>query len=127
MCEARAELESRAIEVAAVSFESIEVARSYALPAGAQWPLLIDESRRLYHAFGLTRGGLWDIWGPATWWAYARALGRGQWPRVHTADPNQRGGDVLLAPDRTVRMCFVGRGPADRPSVSEILGHWTPP
>jgi hypothetical protein len=67
------------------------------------------------------RGGWWAIWGPATWWAYARLLARGRRPQRSSSDVQQLGGDVLIDPGGTVVAHHVGDGPADRPAISDVL------
>lgn len=93
----------------------------YARDTGLDWPILIDESRDLYHAYGMERGELWHVWGPPAWWAYIKLLGRGRRLRRISGDVLQLGGDVLIAPDGTVRFHHVGKGPADRPAVTALL------
>ena len=107
--------------MAVVTFEAGAVARAYAAETALTWPLLVDESRALYHAYDMLQAGFWDVWGPRTLWAYAKALLRGE--RLHAAggDTSQRGGDVVVDPDGVVRMHHVGGGPADRPPVADIL------
>ncbi len=121
------------LRVAVVTFESREVAEDYVSDTDLRWPLLIDPSRSLYTAYGMHRGSRWAIWGPATWWAYAKLLARGRRPSSHrqrasaevlqqSADVQQLGGDVLIDPGGTVVTHHVGDGPADRPAISELLG-----
>jgi hypothetical protein len=109
------------IQVVIVTFESSPLARAYVQDTGVQWPLLVDEARTLYRAYGMLRGHFWDIWGPRTWWAYAMELLRGRLPQPSHADTSQLGGDVLIDPEGTVRLVHVGSGPADRLSVATIL------
>lgn len=104
-----------------VTFEDGPMARLYAAETELDWPLLVDEDRSLYRAFGMGRGTWWDVWGPSTWWAYLREASRGRLPGASTGDPDQLGGDVVLDPDGQVRLHHVGRGPADRPSVGRLL------
>jgi hypothetical protein len=47
--------------------------------------------------------------------------GAGSTTQAHAADTSQLGGDVLVDPAGTVRFLHIGSGPADRPSVAEIL------
>ncbi len=112
------------LRVAVVTFEGLDLAADYARDTGLCWPLLIDPSRSLYTAYGMHRGSGWAIWGPATWWAYAKLLARGQRPQRSPAstDVHQLGGDVLIDPDGSVVAHYVGDGPADRPAISELLG-----
>ena len=125
MWQQHTELEALGVQVAVVTFEANELARAYVGDTGLRWPLLVDERRELYHAYGMLRASFWDVWGPATWLAYLRALRRGQrLVRRHDesdADVHQRGGDVLIDPAGVVRLHHVGEGPADRPAVSEIF------
>jgi hypothetical protein len=66
------------------------------------------------------------VWGPRTWWAYLKAILHGDRPRKSEGDIYQRGGDVLVDPEGIVRLHHVGKGPADRPSVDEILARVFP-
>ena len=105
-----------------VSFEDGPMARLYAQETKLDWPLLVDEDRSLYEAYGMGNGSRWDVWGPSTWWAYLKEALRGRRPAPSTGgDPNQLGGNVLLDPEGLVRLHHVGRGPADRPSVVDPL------
>ncbi len=117
------EIEALGLRVAVVTFESPDLAADYVRDTGLRWPLLIDESRSLYTAYGMHRGSGWAIWGPATWWAYAKLLARGRRPQRSSAsaDVHQLGGDVLIDPDGTVVAHYVGDGPADRPAISALL------
>ncbi len=115
------EIEALGLAVLVVTFEDPEVARDYVGETGLPWPLLMDPSRRLYEAYGMGRGGAWAIWGPATWWAYARLLARGLRPQPGSGDVRQLGGDVLIDPSRTVVVHHAGDGPADRPAIALLL------
>jgi hypothetical protein len=67
------------------------------------------------------RGRWRDIWGPATWWAYAQLAARGHWPTRRPGDVAQLGGDVLIDPEGIVRVQHIGSGPADRPRIEALL------
>lgn len=110
-------------QVVVVTFERSAIARVYAQQSGLRWPILVDETRALYHAYGMLRGTRRDIWGPRTWWAYAKELARGRLPLATDleSDTSQLGGDVLVDPKGIVRFVHVGSGPADRPSVTALL------
>ena len=83
--------------------------------------MLMDETRELYHNYGMFSASFWDIWGPKTWWAYFKEIMKGHTPHLSTGDVSQRGGDVLIDPGGIVRLHHVGEGPADRPSVDIIF------
>jgi hypothetical protein len=110
-------------QVVVVTFERGPLARAYVADTGLAWPILVDEDRTLYRAYGMLRGGRWQIWGPRTWWAYAKELLRGITPSASAlgSDGNQLGGDVLVDASGMVRFLHVGSGPGDRPSVAALL------
>ena len=105
----------------AITFEIPQRAKAYVDETGFPWPVLIDESRSLYHAYGMNRGSISAIWGPQNWGTYFRIMARGRMPRRPHNDVYQLGGDVLVDPRCIVRLHHVGRGPADRPSIDSLL------
>ena len=107
------------IEVVVVTFESERAGRAYVEETGVVWPVMIDDDRRLYHAYGMSRAKLRHLWGPTTWWVYLKELVRGNLPKWPVADTSQQGGDVLIDPSGTVRFVRVGAGPGNRPRVGE--------
>jgi hypothetical protein len=109
------------MRVVIVTFERVRIAQRYANEMAIRWPVLIDNTRALYRAYGMRRGRGWDIWGPRSWWVYAKEAVRGRFPRRPTDDTAQLGGDVLVDPQGSVRLLHVGSGPADRPSIDAIL------
>jgi hypothetical protein len=116
------ELRKRDVRVAVITFEADFFARQYVAESGLAWPLLIDARRELYQGYGMLSATWWDIWGPATWWAYLRELRHGRLPQKPTSDDvYQRGGDVLIDPQGDVRLHHVGAGPADRPKIADIM------
>ena len=121
MRERSSDLLSSNIKVVVISFEAGFLARQYLAETGLEWPLLVDEKRQLYRAYGMLDAGFLDIWGPATWLVYFREILRGRLPRKSSGDIRQRGGDVLIDPEGIVRLHHVGSGPADRPEVDAIL------
>lgn len=114
---------ARDVTIAVVTFEAGPVARAYVAETGLPWPILVDQDRSLYHAYGMLRGSWWNVWGPATWLAYAKELLKGRLPSAAAggSDVHQLGGDVLIDPTGTLRLVHVGAGPADRPSVAHLL------
>ena len=111
----------RNVSIAVVTFENDFFARQYVAETGLAWPLLIDADRSVYRGYGMLAASFWDVWGPATWRAYLRALRNGQTLKKSEGDIFQRGGDVLIDPAGIVRLHHVGSGPADRPAVASIL------
>jgi hypothetical protein len=114
-------LKGLGVRVAIITFQGGVFVNSYVDETHTDWPILIDESRSLYHAFGMERGRLWDTWGPPSWWVYIKLLARGRRLRRVSGDTLQLGGDILIDPQGIVRLHHVGSGPADRPSVGQLL------
>jgi hypothetical protein len=119
--EQKEELLKKNIKVVVVTFEAGFLARSYLEETGIEWPLLVDETREVYRAYGMLEAGFWDIWGFSTWKAYFKEIMHGQWPKSSSGDIHQRGGDVLIDPSGIVRLHHIGKGPADRPRIDAIL------
>lgn len=109
------------MRVVVITFESKTVAATYVRDTRLDWPLLIDQDRSLYRAYGMERGRWQDVFGLASWKAYAKLMAGGR--RLHrpTGDTRQLGGDILIDPQGVVRLHHVGSGPADRPSVAQLL------
>lgn len=81
----------------------------------------LDEDRALYSYFGMHQARFWDLWGLRTLWTYFRLIGKGRTMQKSTGDIYQRGGDVLLSPDSTVRFHGIADGPADRPDPETLF------
>ena len=117
----KADLEALDLQVAIVTFETFQRAADYVDDVELDWPLLIDADCRLYRAYGMRRGSFCAVWGPQNWPAYFRIMARGRMPRRPHGDVHQLGGDVLTDPRGVVRLHRVGKGPADRPEIEELL------
>ncbi len=117
----QSELDSLGVRVVVVTFQTALLAQRYDAEGDLPGPVLIDDRRQLYTAYGMERGNWWDIWGFASWMIYAKLLLRGRRLHLPTADVHQLGGDVLIDPDGIVRLHHVGQGPADRPDVRTII------
>jgi hypothetical protein len=109
------------VEIVVVTFASLDIAREYRKETGISWPLLIDEPREVYRAYGMASASFWDIWGPKTLWAYFQELLKGHKPKKAGSDIYQRGGDILIDPEGTVYLHHVGAGPTDRPSIDTLF------
>lgn len=77
-------------------------------------PVYFDMDRKLYRYFGMQKARFRDLWRLRTLWAYLRLLAGGWKLQKSTGDIYQRGGDVLIDPDGTVRFHHIAAGPADR-------------
>lgn len=118
--------------VALITFTRQRNLRAYRRRLRLPYPVLADETRECYRAYGLGRGRWWRIWGFSTIKAYARLL-RGRRRRAARArekgrrtrpvkeDLRQLGGDFVV--DREGRLTYEYRpkGPADRPPVGDLV------
>lgn len=87
------------------------------------FPILIDEPRGAYGAWGARRAGVATIFlDPNVWWQYLRLLvAGGERLRRSGRDPLQLGGDFIVAPDGTVAYSRPQRRD-DRPPTAELIG-----
>jgi hypothetical protein len=115
------ELVRRNVKVVVVTFENDFLARCYVEDTALAWPILIDTTREVYKGYGMFSASFWDVWGIKTWLVYFKELLKGVKPQKSEGDIYQRGGDVLVDPGGIVCLHHIGRGPADRPSVEQIL------
>jgi hypothetical protein len=100
----RDELERVGARVVFVSFDRPERLRS-SLLAGVDlvFPLLVDESRTAYRAWGLRRSSVAGVWlDPRVWWQYISLVARGARLRRLGEDTLQLGGDFVIGPDGIV-------------------------
>ena len=104
-----------------VTFENQAAAADCVDDTGVRWPILLDERRELYRAYGLGRAKWRHLLGPRTLLAYAKEALQGTFPRWPVADTTQQGGDVLIDPAGVVRFHHVGPGSGYRPTVAQIL------
>jgi hypothetical protein len=115
------EIEALDLAVLVVTFEPRRQAEEYVRETGLPWPLLVDHGRAVYRAYGMRRGGIWDISKPSSWSAYLDLMRRGRRLRMPRGDVHQLGGDVLIDAGGVIALHRVERDPTDRPPVSELL------
>ena len=84
-------------------------------------PRVCDSIRTLYRAFGLGRGGIWQVLGPGLWWRgfQAAILSRNGigWP---VTDMFQMPGIFLIFHGQVLRS-FVHHSAADRPNCAKMV------
>lgn len=108
--------------VVVMTFQAGPVVEAYVRESGLPWPILIDESRAVYSAYGMNRGSHWNVYGPATMWEYAKLMLRGRRPTIpEKSDYRQLGGDVIIDPAGIVKLHHIGNGPADRPKPRTLI------
>ena len=121
MWRSRSSFDESNTEVLLVSFETPSRIAWYLEDVEFGWPVLFDEERVVYAAYGLRRAGLFQVWlSPRTVGFYVRALLRRQRIRRPKADSLQLGGDVLIDSGGIVRFIHRSSEPADRPAVGQL-------
>ena len=115
------EIEALGLSVLIVTFEPRRLAEEYVRETDLPWPLLVDTTRAVYRAYGMRRGGFWEIWSPASWGVYLDLMRKGRRLRMPPSDVHQLGGDVIIDSAGVIALHRVERGPADRPAVSDLL------
>lgn len=112
-------------ELVLLTFTTADLLDEYQERRDLSIPILIDANRDVYATYGLGRGSIGRIWGWATLRRYAQILrrsGRGMADLVAaTEDTRQLGGDFVVAPDGRLSWGYWSEGPADRPSVNDVL------
>lgn len=117
----QSELERLGVRVCVVTFDDKTTARAYVEKNQLEWPLLIDAQRAFYAQFGMGRASMWTLIKPSTIWSYIVLWLKGVKPQKAGSDMHQLGGDVLIAPDGTLRLNHVSTGPHDRPGIGSLL------
>lgn len=112
-------------ELVLLTFTTADLLDEYQERRDLSIPILIDANRDVYATYGLGRGSIGRIWGWATLRRYAQILrrsGRGMADLVSaTEDTRQLGGDFVIAPDGRLSWGYWSEGPADRPSVNDVI------
>jgi hypothetical protein len=109
------------IRVKLITFDANFLAQAYVRESKLVWPLLVDESRSTYEAYGMLRASAWQLYGPLSIVKYLGLVARGFLPGKPGSDFRQLGGDVLIDPQGTVRLHFRSDNPHDRPPIPKIL------
>ena len=107
--------------VVLITFTRTRNLRGFRRRLGLTYPVLADEPRAAYRAYGLGRGSWRRVWGLRAIKAYGRPLRTGRRPRIPTADTLQLGGDFVLDPEGRVTYAYRSEGPDDRPSVDDLV------
>lgn len=85
-------------------------------------PLLADEGRAVYRAYGMRVGSLREIYSPEVIAKYARLIRGGMKMKLKTdEDTRQLGGDMIVGPDGRIILAHCSKNQADRPSVESLI------
>ena len=94
---------------------------TYIEQTGLKWPLLIDSDQSVYRAYQMDKLSTWNLYNPKLIAGYLKIMLKGHLPGRPGKDWSQAGGDILVAPDGTVKLHHVSKNPHDRPSVDDLL------
>ncbi|KAK7487088.1 hypothetical protein BaRGS_00021583 [Batillaria attramentaria] len=118
------EFQKRDAAIVLVSFGEREGALKWLADTGCPFDLLLDKSRQLYHSFGLKRS-VYKVWSISCLLYYAEQMRAGRtlpspYEDIHD-DPNQMGGDFIIAKDGQILLAHCSQTASDRPSVDSLL------
>ncbi len=95
---------------------------------GTYWPearAVADPERRFYSAFGLSRGGIREMFGPGVWAAGLRAMLKGNMGGAPVGDPWAMPG-LFLVRENAVLWEHRYRHAGDHPDFSRIVERLSP-
>jgi hypothetical protein len=113
-------------EVALITFTDSDGLARYLAANEPPFPVLLDGDRVSYRAYGLGRGSVARVWGPAAARRYLQIFrsdglrGLTGW-RPPTEDSLQLGGDFVVDGQGRLIYGHWGAGPDDRPDVDELI------
>uniref|UniRef100_V9L2L5 Selenoprotein L n=1 Tax=Callorhinchus milii TaxID=7868 RepID=V9L2L5_CALMI len=117
-------LDAVPIKVIVISFGCQEGALRWLQETGCQYNMLLDPSRKLYHAFGLgiSVEKVWNV-NVLNYYAEQKVASRPLPKQFENIidDPHQLGGDFGLDQNGKVIFFHPSQSSTDRPSLSEIL------
>lgn len=108
-------------EVVVIAFAAPHYVTAYQRERLAPLTALVDPTKDVYRAYGLSRGSVLTVWGPKIWRTYAKLIRRGRRLQRPTEDTRQLGGDFVVDKDGHLAYVFRSDDPADRPAVNDLL------
>lgn len=88
----------------------------------ARTDFLSDPTLSAYHAYGLDRNSLKEVYDLKILRQYARWKKQGKPIHLPQEDPLQRGGNFVINRAKRLTLSHTGRDQSERPTVEEILG-----
>jgi peroxiredoxin len=107
--------------VALVTFTRPRNLRGFRRRLRLAYPVLADETRAAYRAYGLGRAPWRSVWGVHTLRTYGRLMRQGRRPRLPTQDTRQLGGDFVVDHAGRIVYAYRSRRPDDRPAVDDLI------
>ena len=108
-------------EVVVISFGAEFWVKVWQEQTQAPFPLLLDQERKAYRAYGLEQSVL-RSWGLKNLWYYAKAVvQRKPLYDSHGEDTSQLGGDFIIDNSGILRYTHPSQEPTDRPAIEQLL------
>jgi AhpC/TSA antioxidant enzyme len=107
--------------IALITFTRQRNLRGFRRRLGLGYPVLADETRAVYRAYGLDRGAWWQIWSVRTLRSYGRLLRSGARLSRPTEDTRQLGGDFVVDSQGVLAYVYRSKRPDDRPAVDDLI------
>ena len=107
--------------VVLITFTRRRNLRGYRARLALPFPVLADESRSVYRAYGLGRGSVRRVYGWRTLRRYWELLRAGRDLERPSEDTLQLGGDFVVGRDGRLVYAFRSKGPDDRPGVDDLI------
>ncbi|HSC25718.1 MAG TPA: peroxiredoxin-like family protein, partial [Vicinamibacterales bacterium] len=85
------------------------------------FPCLADAERKTYRAFGLKRGSLWEVVGPAAIARGMEAAAKGHFVERVVGDAFQMPGTFIIDTEGIVRYARYARHSGDHPAAAELV------
>jgi hypothetical protein len=114
------DLRARGGEVLAIGFDAPDRAARYAREQELSFPLLVDDERRVYRAYGLEQGAFWRFLLPKVALGYLRMMEAGRQVQRPHEDPLQLGGDFVVDPAGLIALAHPCKDPTDRATADEL-------
>jgi peroxiredoxin len=116
----REALEALNTRVLVIAFVTDTRADEWLTTTRTPFPLLLDDGREVYAAYGLKRS-LLRAYSPRTLLYYARQLLKGERLHLGQGDTHQLGGDFVIDKHGIVRLAYRSADPTDRPELDDLL------
>jgi alkyl hydroperoxide reductase subunit AhpC len=116
----QSELAELGAKVLLISFSSAAKMQQWQRETGAPFPVVLDQHREAYKAYGLRRSYL-HSWNARTIRTYVELHRAGRKWRGVQDDSAQLGGDFIIGGDGRVLFAHTSKDPVDRPDITELL------
>jgi hypothetical protein len=117
----KATIDQAGIQVVLVSLGTPAEAESFRKRYGVPFPIISDPEKRLYHAYGLKRAGLMQVFSPGLLHKGLLAAGEGHLPGIPQGDPMQMPGTFVINQEGRFLLRHFSRDAADYLPIASII------